>query len=213
MADRILMKLEGTLGSPAVERWSVGVNFGSSDPTGFNDSAALSALAQEMADWLEVTTNGAAAFLEMASNVVLDRVSVYGYIGSGPAAASGQAALSPARAGTQTLNSPFQVARCVSLLTGFPGGRRRGRFYVPANAADVVGAGTAPLPPNYLAGWAAIFDHAQVAWTGTGEIYLGVFSGVDDVVTPVTQLRAGNVLDTQRRRRDSLPEVYSTLTY
>lgn len=213
MANRLLFRIEGTMGSPAVENFSIGVNYAGVGGSGLGDAAVLQDLAQSMADFLETGTSFQAALDELSTGVFLTRVSTYGYQGTGPAAAAGQAQISPGRQGSGTIDCPFQVARVISLLTGLPGARNRGRIYVPALSAGPSITGKSNPVPGYLAAWKVIFDQVATEWTGSAPIELGVYSASNDTVTPVTQLRAGDVLDTQRRRRDGLSEVYTTLAY
>lgn len=213
MAARLHLRIVGTLGVPVVEQWSIGVNFAASGGSGVGEQAVVQAHAQAVADWIETATAFQGALDEMSNAAVINRVETYGYNFTGPAAASGVGLVTPFRAGSGSTNAPFQVARCVTLNTSLPGARNRGRFYVPAMGANIGDNGKVNPPPGYLAAWAALFIQAETLWGGTAPIELGVYSAVADVVTPVTSLRVGDVLDTQRRRRDSLVETYSTLAY
>lgn len=213
MATRVYVRFIGTVGSPAIEQMSFGVNFGTVGGAGAGDSAICQALATAVADYVDTTVDVQPIFDEMSTAVTMTRVEVYGYQGVGPAAASGSAALPAPKQGSGTIKSPFQVARCVSLQTALPGASYRGRFYVPAMGASVAITGTVNPPPNYLLAWKTLFTAVEAAWTGSAPIELGVYSPSKDVVTPVTRLRVGNVLDTQRRRRDALVETFSSLVY
>lgn len=46
-----------------------------------------------------------------------------------------------------------------------------------------------------------------------GEVFMQpvIYSPTLDALTPVSAVRVGNVLDTQRRRRDAVPETYVTV--
>lgn len=213
MAARLHLRLVGTLGSPVTEAWSIGVNFAADGGSGVGDQAIVQAHAQAVADYIETSTPFQAALDEMSTAAVIQRVETYGYNFAGPAAASGVGQVVPFRAGSGSTSAPFQVARCVTLITGLPGARFRGRFYVPALAANIADTGKVPAPAGYLQAWAALFTQVESLWGGSSPIALGVYSQSSDVVTPVTQLRVGDVLDTQRRRRDALVETYSTLAY
>lgn len=212
MVERLSLKIEGSMGAPSTERWSIGVNYAGGNGGDFGNPTFLQALATGMADFLDTTTNVPAAFAEMSTTVQVTNVNVYGYNGPGPAAASATASLVPIRPGTDVLKMPFQAARCISLVTGLPGGRRRGRVYVPCLSATMASSGKAALPSGYLTAWKDIFGQANVVWPGSGDLVLGVYSAVDEAITPVTSLRAGDVVDTQRRRRDSVVETYTSVT-
>ena len=64
-----------------------------------------------------------------------------------------------------------------------------------------------------------VADHAEALYTAApGWGYFAppesgravVASATYGYATPITQIRVGNVIDTQQRRRDSLVEVYET---
>lgn len=213
MAGRVHVRLEGTMGVGNPEAWSVGLNYGAAGGSGQGDQATVQQLAEDMALYLFPTANAPAAFAEMGADVELTRVSVYGYNGTGPASAAGQALLSTPREGAGSTSKPFQVTRCISLQTGLPGARYRGRIYVPALSAAISGSGKSTPPAGYLTAWKSIMGQVELEWAGSAPISLGVYSAAADVVTPVTQLRVGDVLDTQRRRRDALVESYTILGY
>lgn len=113
---------------------------------------------------------------------------------------------------------PFQTAIVCSLRTTTPGGRGRGRLYWNAtgqaiNTSDlrVASATTTSIVAGFktfLSGMSA----AIVTPVG-GSAPLAVWSRLNSTLAPVTELRVGNVLDTQRRRRDALTEAFSTTTY
>lgn len=121
--------------------------------------------------------------------------------------------LPSAFAGSASPASPFQVAAVASLLTGRPGRSYRGRMYWPA-LGFTLSTTTAKLSTtdqqelaNNVAdlltktGAAAGVDFAMVPV---------VASQVKGVTTPISTVRVGSVLDTQRRRRNSEVEAYLT---
>lgn len=211
MANRVHVRIEGTLGAPAVEEWSIGVNYDVPGGAGAGDQSVVQALATDFANYLATATAPATAYAEMSTSASITRVSVYGYQGAGPAASGAAANVSPARTGAGVIDHPFQTTRCISLQTDLPGARYRGRFYVPALSATMAATGKSAPPSGYLTAWALILEQPINLWTGSAPLTLGVYSAVGDLVTPVTRLRVGDVLDTQRRRRDALQEIYSSL--
>lgn len=213
MPGRVHVRLEGTLGVGNPERWSIGVNYAAAGGSGQGSQAVMQSLAADLANYLQTTTNAATAFSEMGADCRLTQVSTYGYNAFGPADAAGAALLSPARQGAGSTSKTFQTTRVISLQTGVPGARYRGRFYVPALSASISGSGVSTPPSGYLTAWAQVLSQAETVWTGSAPIELGVYSEVAAVVTPVTQLRVGDVLDTQRRRRESITETYTVLNY
>ena len=105
---------------------------------------------------------------------------------------------------------PYQTALVVSLRTAVAGPRGRGRLYVPATGAAISGS-TLRLTSS-----------VQTAFLTAAETYLGalnvsvnthaalselcVWSRTGESAAPVTKISVGDVLDTQRRRRDTLVE-------
>ena len=113
--------------------------------------------------------------------------------------------------GTGTGDSlPSQNALAISLSAGVRPNDTpfRGRFYLPAMAADVIGPdGTMDtLVRDNVASKVAAFiqelanaGHTPIVWSRVTEGLFGV----------VTQIRVGNKMDTIRRRRNQLPEAYA----
>lgn len=115
-----------------------------------------------------------------------------------------------------------QDALVISLRTGQPGARGRGRVYFPA-----MGASTGPTfklnaPSNsqVVSDAAVLFDligdqlNAELAANSmAATVELAVRSVTAHVCYQVNQLRVGDVLDTQRRRRDRLVENVATSGY
>lgn len=120
--------------------------------------------------------------------------------------------------GTGTVRMPPQSAQVFSLRTNTPGGSGRGRIYWPI-IGQTLGSdlriGSSSVTTNltemktYLA---AIESALEAAWPGS-VFQLAVRSRATRSTPHVVRLQAGNVVDTQRRRRDTLAEVYSTVNY
>lgn len=112
---------------------------------------------------------------------------------------------------------PFQVASVTSLRTGFPGGQGRGRLYWPATGMAMTTANLRVDPAvltAFLAGvktYLAGISSSIAASAGPND--LAVWSRTGGNAHAVTSLRQGDVLDTQRRRRDTLAEAYNELVY
>lgn len=124
-------------------------------------------------------------------------------------------------AGSGTNAAP-QLAACVTLkgLTN-RGPASRGRWYVPYGiqaATLVTGTGVTPATPTQaMADSAGTFlDDLQGVESGTGpniwspHLFGDGVSGPRD--SPIADVLVGNVLDTQRRRRNSLEETYYSAT-
>lgn len=100
-----------------------------------------------------------------------------------------------------------QASTCVTLGTAKARGRgHSGRIYLPGYVAPGVNghslAASCVSVANSVATWinaVTLFDPALTAV---------IWSKIDDSVTPITHVKVGDVVDTQRRRRGSIPEVY-----
>lgn len=109
-----------------------------------------------------------------------------------------------------------------SLRTSTPGARGRGRMYwpalfctlstsfqltSPANSAVASGAKTLLQAVN------GAMDDVYAELSIVKTVALSVRSVTDHVCRDVTSIQVGTVLDTQRRRRDTLPETYAAVAY
>lgn len=122
--------------------------------------------------------------------------------------------------GSGTAYKPAQIALVVSLRSNSALASGRGRLYVPATGVPMDSATLRLSPTTTLAVanamktyLTAVCDAAKAQLTPVSLVQFGisVYSPTKKTLTPVTSLRVGNVLDTQRRRRDSLMELYSTV--
>lgn len=189
--------------------WGFHVGFGGPSPV---TAAEVQTWAQAMAD--RISDAGSESWLgQQGTDTIYKNVSVQYYSGSGPATYSGAAIINPSVVGTSTPNVAPQVCRVISLLTGTAGRRFRGRIYLPARGALTGTDGISVPTAGSLTAFGLLLGDLVEAWPGDDAPYLGVYSAAADVVTPVTQLRQGNVLDTQRRRRDGLNETYSAVPF
>lgn len=113
----------------------------------------------------------------------------------------------PTGPGAETM--PPQLAIVVSLLTALAGGRNRGRLYLPGptNAAiDLTGRLVQANCTTIVNAWGAAFTAGT---TAVPTLVPVVYSRMNRSVQPITRLSVGNVIDTQRRRRDKLLEIRS----
>ena len=202
--------ISGTSPAPG-EVWSVGLNFQSE----FVDQslAAHQDAADAVATRLGALSTGVLLqFLSTAGAITRARVESRSQDGTLLQAAESTATLP--KAGTGTASKVLQCAAVVSLLTARPGRSYRGRVYWPAW--------------NWTGTSALLFSNTDMtnlanAWRNLAE---GIQSDLDTAdgaaVThvpvvwsyklqtsqPITRYGAGNVPDTQRRRRDSVAETY-----
>lgn len=115
---------------------------------------------------------------------------------------------SPA-AGVGNASKPFQTALVSSLLTGRPGRSYRGRLYWPALGATIsatdlrVSDTTAQSICTAVGQFLTAIGNAAPAGT---DMALAVVSQTLSTRSAVTGIQVGDVLDVQRRRRDSLQE-------
>ena len=99
---------------------------------------------------------------------------------------------------------PFQCAPVVSLRTATLSRAGRGRFYVPSLAVDQVDAGRMlTAARDSLADGALALVQGLTSAGGNVVIYHRALG----TTTPVTSLDVGDVIDTQRRRRNKLVEA------
>lgn len=118
--------------------------------------------------------------------------------------------------GTGTASKPLQVAWCLSLLTGRPGRSFRGRLFFPAWSNPALSSGMrvdGAVRITFSGAMRTWLNAVQDAAPAPGVMGLAVVSQTADTFSFVTQLSLGDVLDTQRRRRDALIEQRTTIDY
>ena len=118
---------------------------------------------------------------------------------------------------------PPQTALVFSLRSTTPGSRHRGRFYWPALAANINADTlrlTATATQAYATQMAGYLDGIETDLKEKTEpspslidYRLGVYSPTLKSLTDITRIEVGDILDVQRRRRDSLPELYASAPY
>lgn len=132
-----------------------------------------------------------------------------------------EASRASSAAGTGTVTHPHQIAMVTSLMTNFAGPRGRGRLYWPANGLPLQSTDARPAAAtvtSILAGVKTFLSSINSAITATipgGNLVVWSRSGspAGGALHAVTSLRMGNVLDTQRRRRDNLIEGYTSTSW
>lgn len=209
MVARNRVVISGTIAG-SIERWSCSVDY---TPEGGGSVLApgeLQGWAERIATVLDAAeTDYPAITALMGANVNATRVDVYGYGPTGPAVASGQAVF--AWSGTGTIRVPFSTAVCVSKRTGMSGRSRRGRFFWPALAAQVNSDGTFVRAPELVGDFAELLADMRNIDGVTLAIPV-VHSATLNQVMEITSVAVGNVLDSQRNRREDVAENYATAT-
>jgi len=101
---------------------------------------------------------------------------------------------------------PAQCTSAVSTLSALATRSGRGRFYLPALAISTMATGklSSTNVTTMVAGAKAMFD--SLLGAGLQPVLVNTKT---KVVTTVTSFKVGNVVDTQRRRRNKLVETYT----
>jgi hypothetical protein len=221
--SHLLLSMGGPLYD--VDDWSMGIRL--SIPTGLNQNPfhdeigqGLDDLAEDIRTWWVGNTN----IQTMAAQLAFIKLNAIGpdgkYRDSTQTHAHYWTGTLPATGYTPVY--PSQVSLAVTWMTDAERGRAsKGRVFLPAprlsvntstgilEAADVLGVANrmASLVNsiNDWPGWDLVSEF--------GSMRVCVVSGLGDgTIRPVTGVRVGRVLDTQRRRRSSLDEGYQTAT-
>lgn len=111
--------------------------------------------------------------------------------------------------GSSVQTMPPQVAIVSSQVTGGRGPRNRGRLYIPAHAPGVSTGIVVSAAQQTIVNNAA--KTAILAFNGITGIRCAVVSRTHATYSDVVLVKVGNQLDTQRRRREGVKEVYTTL--
>jgi hypothetical protein len=186
-----------------IETFQHGLHFSSSDST-----AGLAADLDTA--WTAVLAN--ANFSDQfTTGIVWSQINV-SELGTTPAApivTSAQATLGGAGTAA-TAGLPAQCSPCISLTTATAGSRARGRMFLPPLAAAALSSvgRISSTPRGLILGVLDTFFGAMSANAAD----CVVVSSVGGVYTtyPVNTIRLGDVIDTQRRRRNTIAEVYSS---
>lgn len=209
--------LRGTL--PGGEVWSVNPCYNeSTNVTGYDQAkgdataTAIAAIAVPAALQSLASTQGKAAQVRIERRsddhllVGASEVAWNGIAGNGR---------SPIQSG--------QAAVVLSLRTGIPGASNRGRLYWPALGAELDPATLRLGIPKTSAVAAAAVSYLDAIETALKEgffpspalidYHLTVVSKTRNQRTDVKTIQVGDVIDVQRRRRDSLVEAYASANY
>lgn len=215
MVARNRVEIRGTLATEEV--WSTGITMTGAGGEVVTDLAELQTWADNAAAFIEGLDMPAELTDALGPNTLADitevAVQAYGAVGGITAQAVSTV---DGVDGTGTVAHPPQVAMVFSGRTGLAGGSRRGRNYWPALGQSLNAVTARVSLTDRLALVAAWIDFvAAMADAADQGVLTGpvVYSPTLDLVTPVTSYQVGDVLDTQRRRRDALVEVYTSGAY
>jgi hypothetical protein len=130
---------------------------------------------------------------------------------TGRTSTAAQATFAPNTGGIDNAHLPSEVALAVTLNTGIPGRRNRGRVFLGGLSTSLVDQTTGRCKSARAATIAqAVAKFLQASRDQTGDIdafRAVVYSRVGQVTSPITRVTVGDVMDVQRRRRASLVEV------
>lgn len=211
MADMVRVSLLGTM--PSGEEWSVTPAYelevpGSAGgfPTMLTIATAVNAIAVP-----------ASLLALMSSSTAVTGCRVESRTAAGVLEATATAQRGAPVTGAGPDPHPFQTSVVVSLRTNQSGGRRRGRLYWPGTGAGLSSSTLrldSPAQTAAATGFKTYLAAIGAAITASvGDVNLAVWSRTDQTLTGVSFMLVGDVLDTQRRRRDAVPETYVQVSY
>lgn len=210
------VSLQGTLGSQ--ENYSINPSFATSYP-GTPSVEELQAAADAIA-----AVNVPTALADLKSNrAPLTVVRVEARSDTHVLELAAEAPYTGSQSSNVQPAAPPQTALVFSLRTNRPGASGRGRLYWPA-LANALDSTTLRLPAStvngIVAGAATYLRAIQDALKAgispapaASTFELAVFSKTAGGHQLVNRIMVGDVLDTQRRRRDRLPEAYKTAPF
>lgn len=198
--------LRGTIAGGEIWTTSVAARVPGASPSQADLQTLATAALSAMTAWFGAGTGGGSYF---STAVTLERADAYFIRPDGQAEGQAEAVATTPPVGIGAPLMPPQASVVLSLRTGLPGRARRGRMYIPLLALPLGSdARMTPAVQTALGNRAAAFlgaINAAVAGGGTWRVIVasGVGAGQNTIVNSVV---IGRVVDTQRRRRNGLPE-------
>jgi len=211
MADLIKVSITGAM--PSGEVWSI-------NPVWRLNGAPVSVSAAQCTAIVTAVNaitvpTGVRNMMSVNTTIVGCRVEARDVDGTLDALAEGTRALALTGSGSQ--GHPFQTSAVVSLRSPLAGASGRGRLYIPATGVAVDLSTlrlTSANVTSYLAGIKSYLGLIESAVTSqVPSSILAVWSRTLLTTLGVTRIQMGDVLDTQRRRRDAAIENYTELAY
>jgi hypothetical protein len=213
--------LKGSLGT--VETWSTSVAYGivgiSPDSA---DQATTDAIATAVEAAITSSLVGPALDSLLSTGGTIDIIRIERRAEDESVLNVSEQLLAPSVAGSGTPSKTPQDAVVFSLRTSTPGARGRGRMYWPALGAVLSSTFQLAVPAQVnvagdvktlLQAINTAIDGVYIAQASALRAALSVRSVTDHICRDVTSIQIGSVLDTQRRRRDALPETYVATSY
>lgn len=124
---------------------------------------------------------------------------------------------------TQSSSKPYQSATVISLRSNVPGASGRGRLYWPAigstlstttlRLATPTTTAVATAAKTYLDAIETALKEAFHPSPDITDVRLAVYSPTRRSCTDIVRIEVGDILDTQRRRRDAVVEAYASVAY
>jgi hypothetical protein len=212
MANVLRISLTGAM--PGGEEWSVNPCFVISDAAGAPAFEQIQSVATAVAAL--VLPTGIRNIMNPVTN--WSGVRVEARLFDGTLQTQADAIKGTPTPGTGASNHPFQTAMVSSLRAAAPGASSRGRLYWPATGVVLDASTLRPASAIVGAFTTGVRDfltlaNAAVRVTFPGSIGLSVWSRKNTNSSVVTKILGGDVIDTQRRRRDTLLESYTTLGF
>lgn len=212
--------ISGTIGptSTPAEIFSTGfalANATTATPVTMISDADMNALDALVAGWFSDGDTGIStqAHVTRVRYVLVDADGHYQRTEpGGPFALKDRTHVADVPGGRSSAHHPFQVSQCVTLLTLRPGRSGKGRMYLPVPVAIIDANGQiGTADRDATLNRTRTFLTAVNALTSTYAAVVSVAAS-DGVHWPVTSIRVGRVLDTQRKRRSALPEAFAVGT-
>lgn len=203
--QHLQVRVNGLLGTN--QTWSVNPKFSypgspTSVPTqAAMDSWAAAIIALESGDIIpniDMISNSASVLGVTCSFITADNTSLV----------ISEGTLATPVTGTGAASMPGQCAVVSTILTNIPGRSGRGRLYWPYIALGMTDELRIPLTDaqTIASNVGAWLHDVAAAWPGSEPVVASVVSRVKSAAYPATIVRVGDVVDTQRRRRDQLIE-------
>lgn len=195
------------------EVWSVNPcfsNFGGANVSLFAD---LQTWATAVVARTTATLFGATLMGSLSTAGTVNRITTQYYGSDGRLAQQAQADFTAGTVGTGGPNKTFQDSIVGSLRTGRPGRSYRGRLYWPAlstTTSPTTGRLSAVVTQAYATAFASMLNQIGAAAPVGFTMRPAVVSQTVSISSAIQTVQVGDVMDTQRRRRDAEVEAYTS---